>query len=337
MSSAVSGRVGILECDVYGTSPYGVAQTMNVGKDIDKLTEKLIIEVGRATPSGSGPGVAVIDLSFISGDNFAITNRFVALSERIRSTDAQLRRFVTTLPKTRRYASFALRLGRAASVISAYSDKLGAASFHRIYTESTSRFCLRGEPLDKKDCSALLRNDANKSYNTFLKRRERMKKLVLIACCLIICTMMVPTDANAVNTVIIENKTSASPPLVPCTVGVYITNDIPITGMVLPFETRMISGDGYYDSLTQTQASMWNWGTTSRLRNSPLGVADVSGDDLCAAANTTRSVHNTPAVSNDCSGPTSNSYAGASVRAAQPHRMVFFWLLSRREILPLDN
>ena len=87
--------------------------------DIDKLTEKLIIEVGRATPSGSRLGVAVIDLSFISGDNFAFTNRFVALSERIRFTDAQLRRFVITLPKTRRFASFALLFSRAASAISA--------------------------------------------------------------------------------------------------------------------------------------------------------------------------------------------------------------------------
>ncbi len=97
--------------------------------DIDKLTEKLIIEVGRATPSGSRLDVAVIDLSFISGDNFAFTNRFVALSERIRLTDAQLRRFVITLPKTRRYASFALPFKWAASAISACFYSFGRRLF----------------------------------------------------------------------------------------------------------------------------------------------------------------------------------------------------------------
>jgi hypothetical protein len=66
------------------------------------MAENLIILTGQATPSGSGPGVAVPGQSVSSGDTFAFTSRFGALCERVRYSVAQPNVFVTTLPKTRR-------------------------------------------------------------------------------------------------------------------------------------------------------------------------------------------------------------------------------------------
>lgn len=74
------------------------------------MAENLIIEIGQATPSGSGPGVVVPGLSVSSGDTFAFTSRFGALCERVRYSVAQPNVFVTTLPQTRRDYCIASRM-----------------------------------------------------------------------------------------------------------------------------------------------------------------------------------------------------------------------------------
>lgn len=85
------------------------------GLDVDNMAENLIIQIGQATPSGSGPGVAVPGQFVSSGDTFAFTSRFGALVERNRYSVAQPNVFVTTLPQTRRDYRIASRTTGAAA------------------------------------------------------------------------------------------------------------------------------------------------------------------------------------------------------------------------------
>lgn len=128
-------------CDVYGTSlSVHVGALEHMGKTVktvDKLKENTIIPVGRATPSGYGPDVAVYDLSVSSGVNFAFTNRFVALSERVRNTVIHLCPLVTTSPKTRQYDCFAQRSTGAALVLSCNPS---SRSFFAGFTKD--QFCI---------------------------------------------------------------------------------------------------------------------------------------------------------------------------------------------------
>lgn len=106
------------------------------------MVEKPIIVVGRATPSGSGPGVAVGDPSVFSGDTFDFTNRFLALVERVLKTDAQLSRFVTTLAQTRQDDSAAPSSTGDSGLLRKRDEAVASAFFHGIYAKSTSLFCL---------------------------------------------------------------------------------------------------------------------------------------------------------------------------------------------------
>lgn len=152
-----------------------------------------------------------------------------------------------------------------------------------------------------------------------------MKKLALIACCLLICFMA--TTAHAVNSVVIESR--VIPAAASCTVGVFITNDVPINGIVLPFETRRVTGGpdsaGYYGIVLRNV--LWNYTPNGRLKNSPLGDApgpDVDPEDGTPdwpAATVVRNVYlnntdeDTAQANPHCGGPENNAYAISTTSA----------------------
>ena len=136
-----------------------------------------------------------------------------------------------------------------------------------------------------------------------------MKRLALIACCLLVCLMA--TQAMAVNSVVVESKAvvaSATGVLV----GVFVTNDIDIIGAVFPFEIRTVSGGAFIVGGLTSPTSQWTMPAANRMGNSPLGFADVSGDDLWPNANTTFSKYAVP--SGDCSGPVSTTFAESAAQ-----------------------
>lgn len=136
-----------------------------------------------------------------------------------------------------------------------------------------------------------------------------MKKLALIACCLLVCLMA--TQAMAANEVRVASRTFASGQTA-CTLGVFIENDEPLTGMVIPLEIRTQSGDAFY--LGALVGVTWNYMPTGRLKNSPLGdVAEPNG--LWPAANVTRRQYAKPVpLDSACSGPVSRSYSTQALR-----------------------
>lgn len=78
-------------------------------------------------------------------------------------------------------------------------------------------------------------------------------------------------DSLAVNSVIVESKTFA-PGQKACSVGVFITNDVPLQGIVIPLELRTTDGAAY---ITGPFPSSFRFGPVAgnRLDNSPLGSA----------------------------------------------------------------
>ncbi|HWO56504.1 MAG TPA: HYR domain-containing protein [bacterium] len=134
-----------------------------------------------------------------------------------------------------------------------------------------------------------------------------MKNLVLIACCLLVC--LTATQAMAVNSVVVESK-SAAAGATNVQVGVFLTNDVGIVGLVVPLEVRTQSGTAfYYGNLLN---SVFNFTASGRLKNSPLGdIADPGGQ--WPAGNVTRRQYADP-TTNSCSGPTSSTFAVAAAR-----------------------
>lgn len=84
-------------------------------------------------------------------------------------------------------------------------------------------------------------------------------------------------NVAAVNSVVVESKTFA-PGQTACSVGVFITNDVPLLGFVVPLELRSISGGAYVN--TQIPGS-FKFGVIpgNRLDHSPLGTAGASWPD----------------------------------------------------------
>jgi len=136
-----------------------------------------------------------------------------------------------------------------------------------------------------------------------------MKKLVLIACCLVICLMA--TNAMAANIVTVQSRTFTSGQQA-CTVGVFIENDIPLNGIVLPFEIRTQSGGAFYNG--GLLAATWNFMPTGRLKNSPLSDVGADGGEYPAGNVTRRQYADVAPDSLDCSGPISQHYSVQATR-----------------------
>jgi hypothetical protein len=108
--------------------------------------------------------------------------------------------------------------------------------------------------------------------------------------------------AGATNSVVIESKTFA-PSQVACSVGVFITNDVPITGIVLPLELRSISG-GAFTQVTAPTSFRFKVIPGNRLDNSPLGTGGENWPD----AQRVLRYFASPMLLGHCSGPISRTY-----------------------------
>lgn len=129
---------------------------------------------------------------------------------------------------------------------------------------------------------------------------------------------MCASRAGAVNSVVVESRSFPIDTLVACTVGVYLSNDVAITGVVLPLELRTVYGEGYaqgsvgnFNTLTTT---FFTLNPSSRVGHSPLGPAYDNGiDSMWPSANITLqrfdTIATTPGV--QCSGPESHTWPGA--------------------------
>ena len=120
------------------------------------------------------------------------------------------------------------------------------------------------------------------------------------------------SPCHAVNSVIVESRTF-SPGATACSVGVFITNDVGITALTLPFEVRSVSG-GAYPSGSPGQTTLggpfFGYQPGTRVYLSPLGPGADPGGQWPPAGVTLRRFDD-PAA-NSCSGPVSSSWTTAS-------------------------
>jgi hypothetical protein len=103
-----------------------------------------------------------------------------------------------------------------------------------------------------------------------------------------------------------------------CSLGIWLTNDVHVTGLVLIVEARAVSGGAFY--LAGNPLTRPNRQTSGRLHNSPLGA----GGPNWPAASTTQNRYPTPGGTS-CSGPTSNTYQtpAAAIDAVPPDGWLF--------------
>lgn len=107
---------------------------------------------------------------------------------------------------------------------------------------------------------------------------KRFAMTISLAACLV---FLCGTFAMAANQVVAESK-SVLPSATGVQCGVFIDNDVDITGLVLPLEIRTLSGGAYMVAGGFSR----DHSATGRLANSPLGNADGGG--AWPAANITR-------------------------------------------------
>lgn len=98
---------------------------------------------------------------------------------------------------------------------------------------------------------------------------------IAIAATLLFC---VSPAAMAANSFVIESKSfEANTPA--CTVGVYLTNDLWIAGVVAAIEMRTVSGGAYIGGTINPSTFTWGAVPGGRLDNSPLGPAGENWPD----------------------------------------------------------
>lgn len=129
------------------------------------------------------------------------------------------------------------------------------------------------------------------SFRTSVRAVDQMlqRKFVLLAACAIVIGHT--QFCLAVNSVVVATKSFATGQTA-CTIGVFITNDVGLTGIVVPLQVRTISGAAFYYGATVTNT--WGFNTNGRLKNSPLG--DIVGSNW-PAASVTKRVYADPLVS----------------------------------------
>jgi len=89
----------------------------------------------------------------------------------------------------------------------------------------------------------------------------------------LVATLAWARSADAVNHVRIDTISNVAPGTTNLTIGVYVTNDIPLAAVVFPFEIRTCNAGAYIAGPT------FNHGLNpaGRMYNSPLGPADPNG------------------------------------------------------------
>lgn len=120
-----------------------------------------------------------------------------------------------------------------------------------------------------------------------------------------------PVASGFANSVVVESQTLMVG-IPSSTVGVSVSNSVPIAGFLVPLEIRPLTPGA---SIAQTIEYHMN--PTGRVANSPLGYADPSVDSLWPeASRVTRQTCVTCSVG--CSGPTSSSYCVTDTNCSFP-------------------
>ncbi len=97
-----------------------------------------------------------------------------------------------------------------------------------------------------------------------------MPKLVAILGAAALYAASWSTSVWSANSFVVESKTvRANTPA--CTVGVYVSNDIPIVALVMTLESRSQSGGAYIGGVINSSTAKWGMVDGSRVYNSPLG------------------------------------------------------------------
>lgn len=112
--------------------------------------------------------------------------------------------------------------------------------------------------------------------------------------------------AQSANLVRVESLSDMPADSAGVTIGVYVENDIQISGMVLPLEIRKSTGDAYIVGPTTT----WVLNPAGRVNNSPLGAADPGGQ--WPAASITINKLAVPNPDNTCTGQLLRTWGAAA-------------------------
>lgn len=117
----------------------------------------------------------------------------------------------------------------------------------------------------------------------------------------------------------VESRTFA-PGQTGCEVGVFLTNHVPIDGLVMQLELRSVSGGAFYNG--PVGSSFFRVQPGQRLDSSPLGTANPP--QWPEASKTSRRF-DTVNTENSCSGPTSHTWgqAVAAVGGTSPDAIEF--------------
>ena len=133
--------------------------------------------------------------------------------------------------------------------------------------------------------------------------------------------LLFAAPADGANSIVVESR-SFGPSQPVCSVGVFLANDVPITGIVLPLELRTISGGAYFAPLA-SNLTFFNAQPAGRLYRSPVGGPSPNGEWPPAAV--TRRVFETPGGCT-CGGPISHSWgnpAGSPLQGISPDAAIY--------------
>jgi len=122
------------------------------------------------------------------------------------------------------------------------------------------------------------------------------RSLIILVASAIISWHSSGRSVHAENSVVVESK-SLAPNQSGCQVGVFLTNDIDLTGIVLPLEFRTISGNAFM------APGGFSRDHANRLKNSPLGNAGCDSRGCWPAGNITRRTFAVPTVGGNCFRP----------------------------------
>jgi hypothetical protein len=132
-----------------------------------------------------------------------------------------------------------------------------------------------------------------------------------VALAVILCLVAFVSPAHAANSVSVESQVFMVG-IPTATVGVSISNDDPLAGIVVPLEIRPLT-----PGAAIAQSILYQMNPAGRLANSPLGYADASNDSLWPEAS--RVLRQSCVVcSVSCSGPVSNSYCTYDTMCSYP-------------------
>ena len=148
-----------------------------------------------------------------------------------------------------------------------------------------------------------------------LHARGRCLSLQSVLCLAVaVFIISIAGTANAANSVVVESK-SFAPGQTACSVGVFVRNDVPIQGIVLPLELRSTLGPGYL-SVPTTSSFRFRLVPGNRIGQSPLGMEGTNWPaPVVVSSYFSKPCDENDPWFNECSGPISGSYCEASASA----------------------